>query len=1022
MKKKTNAVISLLLTVAAVLSMLSLPAAASETTRNYKLQGRLADGSYVVSAYNVKDFGAVGDGKTDDTNAIEAAIEAMLFGSKGGIIYFPAGNYRITRPGFKITNGMTILGETDVLTGNADKGEGSVILCDFDASYTESVFMLSGGSTVSGMSFYYPKQNIESPIAYPAAIAPVGGAAFITLRDIMLYNSYYGIDASGGAQHVANIAGTILHTGINIGANAEVSEFMNIDFNASYWNAYDGTDKTKISAYTKQNATGLNVGYVDEMLAFNVNCPADEFDRGIYFYVEQKMRDMGNSGVAYGNFYKLGDTEVVYEDDYESYYPKGWPRVNILDDVPGSDLYDFSEPDNRYSTKADLFNVCTYGAKGDGTTDDTLAFRDALEAARVNGGGIVFVPAGRYLISGRLEIPQNTELLGEYVGYRHYSPSEIYVNYSGSGEEDYLIGLDDGSGVQGIRFYLPFHNPQSYKLPEGKDYGYKNRKTYDVYNDQFPIEHMNIPSFPYLIRGRGESIWIENVGIINGWNGVDLASEKCNNFTIRSLWGTCMNQGLKIGGGSDGGQISCAWFTYGTWWETISRSIDLSRYAYYGVKAISFGDCSNIRALSAGCFGLSRGLEFIPSQSGAPSNISVLRAVVDMPFGSVGIHLSGGDNISILGAATGLNSLPNINKTAYQIYTASDMNGKVRIYGQNLWSSAKNSLQNDTILYTEDSESADVIDHQFNFGSYLTSFSGSPEPEYDPPEHPEGIELNESVYFDYTKGKEYSYDEENGIITAKPGAALASFLKSANAETGAAEIEYSHDYIKYSYRFLKQYEEVGGGSDWLTYFTFRSTSGYLPMWATDYAAYVVVSRSRMELAVYYDGEKVVSESIYLDPIVEEKDGTFELVDTEWHTVEILINDEERSITVIKDRGTELEDEMTVSTEIDGKNILCSEGGYSHCFYRADMEIGDMTFSSTIPVIEKNPVPETTAPETAASENQEADTAEQAGESVTEALPVAKEGGSALPAVIIAAVVIAAAAVVFAVLKGKKKAS
>jgi hypothetical protein len=44
-------------------------------------------------AINVKDFGAKGDGKTDDTRAITIAIS----GAADGIVEFPRGNYRITK-------------------------------------------------------------------------------------------------------------------------------------------------------------------------------------------------------------------------------------------------------------------------------------------------------------------------------------------------------------------------------------------------------------------------------------------------------------------------------------------------------------------------------------------------------------------------------------------------------------------------------------------------------------------------------------------------------------------------------------------------------------------------------------------------------------------------------------------------------------------------------------------------------------------------------------------------------------
>jgi mannitol/fructose-specific phosphotransferase system IIA component len=43
---------------------------------------------------SVQDFGAVGDGTTDDTVAIQAAIDSL---TTGGVVYFPTGEYRIAR-------------------------------------------------------------------------------------------------------------------------------------------------------------------------------------------------------------------------------------------------------------------------------------------------------------------------------------------------------------------------------------------------------------------------------------------------------------------------------------------------------------------------------------------------------------------------------------------------------------------------------------------------------------------------------------------------------------------------------------------------------------------------------------------------------------------------------------------------------------------------------------------------------------------------------------------------------------
>jgi len=49
------------------------------------------------ASFNVQDYGAVGDGTTDDTAAIQAAIDASV-AAGGGTVYLPPGEYRTTAP------------------------------------------------------------------------------------------------------------------------------------------------------------------------------------------------------------------------------------------------------------------------------------------------------------------------------------------------------------------------------------------------------------------------------------------------------------------------------------------------------------------------------------------------------------------------------------------------------------------------------------------------------------------------------------------------------------------------------------------------------------------------------------------------------------------------------------------------------------------------------------------------------------------------------------------------------------
>ena len=69
---------------------------------------------------NVRNFGAVGDGVTLDTQAIQKALDA------GGMVYFPAGTYLTgsiylrSNGGLELAPGATLLAVPDKTQYNAD--------------------------------------------------------------------------------------------------------------------------------------------------------------------------------------------------------------------------------------------------------------------------------------------------------------------------------------------------------------------------------------------------------------------------------------------------------------------------------------------------------------------------------------------------------------------------------------------------------------------------------------------------------------------------------------------------------------------------------------------------------------------------------------------------------------------------------------------------------------------------------------------------------------------------------------
>jgi hypothetical protein len=103
---------------------------------------------------DVRDYGAVGDGTTDDTAAIQAAIDDLQQTGDGGIVYIPPGRY-------KLTSSLTITwpnattedsGNVVVLRG---AGSGVTILLDYRTS-------VSTGGCVSYDFSIYTESEINS--------------------------------------------------------------------------------------------------------------------------------------------------------------------------------------------------------------------------------------------------------------------------------------------------------------------------------------------------------------------------------------------------------------------------------------------------------------------------------------------------------------------------------------------------------------------------------------------------------------------------------------------------------------------------------------------------------------------------------------------------------------------------------------------------------------------------------------------------------------------------------------------
>ena len=105
---------------------------------------------------NVRDFGAVGDGATDDTTAIQAAIN---YGAANGIeIQIPSGIYKTTAPLTVTVNGTSIRGLGSIPLGTDTTGKGPII-----RYYgTDKALDVGVAPTVNGTNIYNTRiENIR---------------------------------------------------------------------------------------------------------------------------------------------------------------------------------------------------------------------------------------------------------------------------------------------------------------------------------------------------------------------------------------------------------------------------------------------------------------------------------------------------------------------------------------------------------------------------------------------------------------------------------------------------------------------------------------------------------------------------------------------------------------------------------------------------------------------------------------------------------------------------------------------
>ena len=259
-----------------------------------------ADQGPVSDYFNVRSFGAVGDGQTDDTAAFQKALDSAEKAG-GGIVYAPRGNFFFAG-NLNVPNAVTLAGiwqSVPAHNGLRDRGrpkptdDGTTFLITGGAGSEDGLafITLNTNSTLKGVVLYYPQQNIDDvPKPYPWAIAMRGKNPAVLAVEML--NPYNGIDATRNERHlIRDVQGQPLRRGVMVDDIYDIGRIENVHFNP-WWSI-----KPKLFQWQMENGEAFIFGRSDWQYVYNTFC--------FGYKVGYKFIKSGR-GVCNGNFLGIG--------------------------------------------------------------------------------------------------------------------------------------------------------------------------------------------------------------------------------------------------------------------------------------------------------------------------------------------------------------------------------------------------------------------------------------------------------------------------------------------------------------------------------------------------------------------------------------------------------------------------------------------------------------------------------------------------------------------------------------------
>ncbi|KAK3682422.1 pectate lyase superfamily protein-domain-containing protein [Podospora appendiculata] len=410
---------------------------------------------------NVKSYGAKGDGVTDDTDAINAAINAGNPCGQGctsttmtpALVYFPAGTYLISKSITPAYFTQLIGDANSPPTLKATANFAGFGLIDGNPYYTQNL-----NWKAVNVFFRQVRNFVIDTTNIPPGTAATG-MHWPTSQATSLQNIVFNMPTATGVVHVGlfieeGSGGFITDLTFNGGATGasignQQYTMRNLKFNncktaiIHLWDwgwtyqglsinncqvgidiSAGGSSQVETGSVTLLDSSFTNVGTAILTAWSSTSSPATAGSLVLenIALTNVPVAVQGPSGTLLSG--SSGAVTIPAWGNGHSYTPAaaGGPRefagvvtanarpAALLDNT--GRYYTRSKPQYESTPASSFISVRSSGARGDGTSDDTAALQNAINTA-VAQGKVLFLDYGLYRVTSTISIPPGAKIVGE---------------------------------------------------------------------------------------------------------------------------------------------------------------------------------------------------------------------------------------------------------------------------------------------------------------------------------------------------------------------------------------------------------------------------------------------------------------------------------------------------------------------------------------------------------------------------------------------------------------------------------